>query len=326
MTVQSGVVPLATIEQPPAPAIAQWRTVARCPSCGSDVCAARAGLPDRWYVFGAERIAYPDQGIELVECGGCGLFYKSAVPAPLFLADVFRRQAQAKWAHTHDFLSEAALLRRLRRGAPFDLLDIGAAGGELLAACAGDASTKRRSALDIMRFSGIERHLRGEFMEGFLDDPLPAWSQEPYDVVTLFDVLEHLYEPRTAFENLRSLLRTDGLAFIETGNSARFWLRRSGIQHWWYVRLLEHHVFWSRRSIEQVAAAHGFRIVYWREVRHKSRRNLLPRGSLIDLLKTALYLVTRENYATIARRFGRQGAQPWFPFAVDHFQACLIKE
>ena len=326
MSVQSSIVPLAAIEQPAAQALGQWKTVAGCPCCGSGGCATRSGLPDRWYVFGSERVAFPEQGIAIVECDRCGLHYKSAVPAALFLSEIFKRQAQSKWAASHDFRAEAALLRRLRDGRPFDLLDVGSASGELLAACEELALAKRRSALDVMRYPGIESRLAGEFIEGFLDDPLPAWSNEPYDVVTLFDVLEHLYEPRTAFENLRSLLRKDGLAFIETGNSVSFWPRRVGIDQWWYARLLEHHVFWSRPSLERIAAAHGFRIAYWREVRHKSRRGLIPPRAVIDVLKTGLYIVTSPWYAAIAQRFGRQGAQPWFPYAVDHFQACLIKE
>jgi len=324
MSVQSSVVPLAAIEQPPKPALAQWKAVVHCPSCGSGGSISRARLPDRCYHFGSERIAYPEQGVTIVECDGCGLFYKSAVPTPDFLADVFRRQAQAKWASTHDFLYEVALLRKLKGGTPFDLLDVGAASGELLAGC-GEAG-RRRSALDVMRFSGIERHLTGEFIEGFLDRPLPAWSHEPYDVVTLFDVIEHFYEPGVAFENLRTLLRKDGLAFIETGNSASFWPRRIGINHWWYAGLLEHHVFWSRHSLERTAAAHGFRVAYWHEVRHKSRRHLRVPGTVVDLLKTGLYIVANHYYASIANLFGRNGAQPWFPFTRDHFQACLVKE
>jgi SAM-dependent methyltransferase len=217
------------------------------------------------------------------------------------------------------------LLRRLMGGARFDLLDVGAASGGLLGVCEHHGIAGRRSALDVIRYPGIERHLSGEFIEGFLDDSLPGWSGEPYDVVTLFDVLEHLYDPVAAFENLRLLLRPNGLVFIETGNAASFWPQRIGIAHWWYVRLLEHHLFWSRAPLERIAAAHGFRLVYWRAVRHKSRRHWLPPGAVVDSLKSALYLATSRHYSSFARLFGKQGVQPWFPFGTDHFQACLVK-
>ncbi|HSC93941.1 MAG TPA: class I SAM-dependent methyltransferase [Burkholderiales bacterium] len=325
MSIHSGVVDFPAIGLEPAPLLAQWKAVMRCPACDSEAWAARAELPDRSCVFGSERIAYPGKGIAVVECDACGLYYKTPVPVPAFLSELYRRHAQAKWSSTHDFVLEAELLRRVSGRSRFDLLDVGAADGAFLAACGAAGITCRRSAFDVMRYAGIERHLSGEFMAGFLDAPLPEWSQEPYDVVTLFDVLEHLYEPRAALENLRTLLRVGGLVLIETGNSASFWPRHAGIGQWWYVRLLEHHVFWSRRSLERIAGTHGFRVVGWREVRHKSRRSRPPWKNAVGLLKTGLYVLTGARYATIAGWFGREGNQPWYPFARDHIWACLEK-
>jgi SAM-dependent methyltransferase len=215
-----------------------------------------------------------------------------------------------------------ASLRDVRAGGTCDLLDVGAAGGALLGAFAGRGVHGRRSALDVMRYPGIERHLAGEFIEGFIDDPLPAWSCEPYDLVTVFDVLEHLYRPRVAFENLRLLVKPGGRLFVETGNPGSEWPRRFGIGEWWYVRLLEHHIFWSQRSLQRIAADFGFRVVEWRTVRHKSRRRLRA-GLPADLLKMGLYWAAPKYYSAIANVFGKQGNQPWDPFARDHFQACL---
>jgi SAM-dependent methyltransferase len=324
MSIQSGVFDLPAIGgQEPAPLVAQWNVVMRCPACGSGAWAARAELPDRSCVFGSERVVYPEEGIAVVECGTCGLYYKTAVPAPAFLAELYQRHAQAKWSSAYGFAPETDLLRRLRGHARFDLLDVGAADGAFLAACGAAGITCRRSALDVMHYAGIERHLSGELIQGFLDAPLPPWSQEPYDVVTLFDVLEHFYQPGVAFENLRALLRVGGLVLIETGNSASFWPRHAGIAQWWYVRLLEHHVFWSWRSLHRMAGIHGFRVVDWREVRHKSRRGRAPAKAAIGLMKTGLYVLAGARYATIAGWFGREGNQPWYPFARDHIQACL---
>lgn len=304
---------------------AQWTIVECCPACNATEGTASAPIPDRHYVFGKEQVRLPDAGIPVIECGTCGLAYKSIVPAPSFLARVFESQAAAKWTDAHDFTDEVETLRRLKGLNRFDLLDVGAAGGALLKACATGGAGGRRSALDVMRYPGIEAYLAGELIEGFLDDASLTWSQEPYDVVTLFDVLEHLYRPQIAFENLRALVKHDGLVFVETGNARDFWPRHFGINHWWYVRLLEHHVFWSRRSLEMAAAVHGFELVFWQEGRHKSRRNVFRLSMMAELLKTGLYRVASNHYAALAQMFGRQGNQPWYPFARDHFRACLRK-
>jgi hypothetical protein len=304
---------------------AQWAVVECCPACGEVGGTVRGTLPDRNYVFGTERVPLPSAGIAVIGCGACGLIYKSRVPTPAFLAGVFERQSGAKWVGTHDFSVEADTLRKLAGGTEFDLLDVGATDGALLKACFDSGVTGRRSALDVLRYPGIEAHLAGEFIEGFVDAPALTWSQDPYDIVTLFDVLEHLYQPRVAFENLRSLVRLDGLVFIETGNTENFWPRYFGIDQWWYVRLIEHHIFWSRRSLENIAAAHGFEIVFWEEGRHKNRRQLLRRRLAIELLKVGLYSVTAHYYSAIAQVIGRQGNQPWPPLAKDHFRVCLKK-
>jgi SAM-dependent methyltransferase len=320
--VQSGAIPLIVTDQAPEPTLAHWKVVARCPACGSRACAALASLPDTHYAFGAERVLFPPQGVSVIECGDCGLYYKATVPAPSFLKEIFERQAASKWGAPADLSAQAAALRESHAGGTCDLLDVGAAGGALLGAFAALGVRGRRSALDVVRYPGIEPHLAGEFIEGFIDDPLPAWSCQPYDLVTLFDVLEHLYQPRTAFENLRQLVRPGGHLFVETGNPGSEWPRRFGIGEWWYVRLLEHHVFWSRRSLQQIAAEFGFRVVEWKEVRHKSRRRAeFP----VQLLKIGLYSVARKYYGELANLFGKEGNQPWHPFVRDHFRACLLR-
>ena len=302
---------------------AQWLAVERCPACDSSDRVRIGTIPDLHYAFGAERIPLPAAGIEVATCRDCGLVYKSPVPTPAFLAGVFGRQNGAKWMEPHDFGEEAVILRQLMGRSEFDLLDVGAANGALLKACAAIGVNGRRSALDVVRYPGIAEHLAGECIEGFLETPELSWSHQPYDMVTLFDVLEHFYRPQQAFTNLRSLVRQGGLVFVETGNSRRFWPTRFGIHHWWYVRLLEHHIFWSRRPLEKIAATHGFEIVFWNEGRHKSRRQLTLARTATDLLKTGVYMVEANSYVWIARLFGKDGNQPWNPFAKDHFQACL---
>jgi hypothetical protein len=308
-------------------ALQAWRIVERCPSCGSDRARARGALPDRSYVFAGERIPLPDCGITVAGCDDCKLYYKSVVPRPAYLASIFRRHfdtsADGKWLEHHDYSREISLLRDLSDTRHFDLIDIGAAGGGLLGQYAGGGAPARRSALDVVRHPGLDEHLHGEFITGFLDEPLQAWSGVPYDVATLFDVFEHLYDPGTAFANLRALVRQDGLVFIETGDSASYWPRRFGIEQWWYARLLEHHIFWCREALIDAAARHGFDVVFCREVRHKSRREMSAANAGVDLLKVGLYRVARRAYPRLAACFGKEGNQPWHPFVKDHLQACL---
>lgn len=301
----------------------RWKMVAHCPSCGAVERRSCGALAERYYLFGAEKVPTPGSGIRVYACAHCSLIYKSPVPDPVFLAGIFERQMGSKWMAPHDYTDDVAALRRLCGRSDFDLLDVGAAGGDLLAACAAQGVSGRRSALDVARYPGLEQALSGEFIEGFLDSAAPSWSGEPYDVVTVFDVIEHLNDPFAAFANLRALVRSGGLVLIETGNTESAWPARFGIRRWWYARLIEHHVFWSRPALQHCAATHGMEVLEWEEVRHKSRRRL-PAGQIArDLLKSGLYRLLPDGYARIAALFGKEGNQPWDPFARDHFRVCL---
>jgi SAM-dependent methyltransferase len=301
----------------------RWSVVARCPACGEAQRRSCGAIPERYYLFGAEKLPTPRSGIQLYACAQCALVYKSPVPDPAFLSGLFERQMGSKWLAPHDYANEVATLRRHCMRPDFDLLDVGAAGGDLLAACAAAGVQGRRSALDVARYPGLERSLNGEFIKGFLDSPSLAWSGQPYDVVTAFDVLEHLNRPFDAFANLRALVKPGGLVLIETGDADSEWPARYGIRRWWYARLIEHHVFWSRRSLAHSAAGQGMEILEWQEVRHKSRSQLGAAQVVRDLLKTGLYRLMPDAYTRFANTFGKEGNQPCSPFAKDHFRVCL---
>jgi len=301
----------------------QWSVVTRCPACGDAARRSCGAIEERYYLFGDEKVPTPWSGIQMYACATCALVYKSPVPDPVFLAAVFERQMGSKWLAPHDYADEVDALRQLCGQQDFDLLDVGAAGGDLLAACAAASVSGRRSALDVLRFPGLEQALNGEFIEGFLDNPALAWSGEPYDVVTVFDVLEHLNRPFVAFANLRALVKPGGLVLIETGNSESSWPARFGLRRWWYARLIEHHVFWSHQSLQYCAAGQGMEILQWEEVRHKSRRQLRSVDIARDVLKMGLYRLAPDGYASLASAFGKEGNQPCSPFARDHFRVAL---
>jgi 2-polyprenyl-3-methyl-5-hydroxy-6-metoxy-1,4-benzoquinol methylase len=301
----------------------RWLTVTTCPACGETERRSCGAIEERYYLFGSEKLPTPESGIQMYACARCDLIYKSPVPDPLFLAGVFERQMGSKWTAPHDYADVVAALRSLCGREDFDVLDIGAAAGDLLAACAAASVSGRRSALDVVQFPGLKRSLNGEFIEGFLDSSTLEWSGKPYDVVTAFDVLEHVNDPFTAFANLRSLVKPDGLVLIETGNTDSAWPARFGVRRWWYARLIEHHVFWSHQSLQYSAAGQDMEILQWEEVRHKSRRQLRSAEIARDILKMGLYRLAPDRYATLASAFGKEGNQPCSPFAKDHFRAVL---
>lgn len=246
------------------------------------------------------------------------------MPSPGFLAEVFARQAGKMWAGGYGFAEETQEIARLMGDDSFDVLDVGASNGGLLKAL--DGGSGRRSALDVVMHPGLDRWVRGEFIRGLADESNLSWSEKPYDVVTMFDVAEHLYRPNQAFANLRRLVRPGGVVMVETGDVCSTWPQRHGAHRWWYACRFEHHVLWSKRSLGDIAARYGFRVLEFRGKRHKERADMPVWRDLVDIVGVALYRLAPGGYGSLTRLAGKYRPQPWSPFTRDHFRVVLRRD
>jgi SAM-dependent methyltransferase len=89
-----------------------------------------------------------------------------------------------------------------------------------------------------------------------LDAPFDAGS---FDVVTMFDVIEHIDPPQPTIERVRQLLRPGGLYLLLTPDAGSVSARMLGRR--WPHLLSEHVVCFSRRGLRQVLEATGFQVL-----------------------------------------------------------------
>ncbi len=80
--------------------------------------------------------------------------------------------------------------------------------------------------------------------------------QEAFDVICLFDVLEHLKDERLAIENLKKMLKPQGMIILTV--PAHQWLWSSDDE------LAGHHRRYSKKSLQDCLEACGFQIHYCR--------------------------------------------------------------
>lgn len=241
---------------------ALWLEVGRCPACqGAAIDLGR--LFSQLFQFGGVRAPVPPQEVRLARCAACGLVFKTLVASPALLERMTAARSGRLWVNRYNYADEIALVSKHDVSALMEVIDIGAAGGGFLSVLPAHA---RKSALDIVRFPSLQ--VTGEFVKGFVDHGDLDWSHNPYRLVGMFDVAEHLYDPRQAFENLRRLCRDGGLVLIETGDSDT--VRSDRLTSWYYLNLLEHHIAWNRRSIEALLTRSGFEVLSFRTKRHKN--------------------------------------------------------
>ena len=294
-----------------------------CPACGDKEFLSEGALSGNSYQFGTSTIDFSVNGIELRRCTGCGLFYKDIVPTMEFLHSLVGKEVSTIWNEEYDYCFEKTVVMDLLGTNELEILDIGASEGELLAAFSDVAA--RSSALDIVQYPKLLNRLRGEFIHGFLDEVDLSWSKKPYDVITAFDVFEHFYHPKVALDNLHNFLKSNGLIVIETGDANSTDARILGVNNWWYVNLLEHHIFWTEESIRKFAERNGFEVLKFVQKRHKTAK--LPRTirGILELLKSSLYRVAPSLYKGLLRIIGRCGRQPRNILSCDHMQIILRK-
>jgi SAM-dependent methyltransferase len=108
------------------------------------------------------------------------------------------------------------------------------------------------------------------------------FADDCFDVVTLWDVLEHLPEPHAAMTEVARVLRPGGRLVLTTGDVGSLAARVSGVR-WHLYTLPEHVFFYSREGLRRLLAAHGLRVE-----RIRAEASRYPVGYLVERFRKTL--------------------------------------
>ncbi|HMD00878.1 MAG TPA: class I SAM-dependent methyltransferase, partial [Ferruginibacter sp.] len=82
-----------------------------------------------------------------------------------------------------------------------------------------------------------------------------------YDLITLFDVIEHIPNVDAAFTQLNHLLTDDGILVMITPNHASFQRKLFG-KNWFQYKPIEHIQYFTLKTLSVFAERNGLRIVH----------------------------------------------------------------
>jgi|YNPNPStandDraft_1061719.scaffolds.fasta_scaffold56234_1 ubiquinone/menaquinone biosynthesis C-methylase UbiE len=205
----------------------------------------------------------------LVQCLKCGLVYLNPRPSrselPLLYPDHYDQFNFA--IHKYSFLSRLdheyglrkrckAVLRYRKFGR---LLDVGCATGDFLNAMRQYQGWEVYGVEINESASEYARRQLGLMVKtGTLEDV--DYPESYFDVVTLWHVLEHIYDPLSALKKIHRLLKPDGLLVFTTPNLESLDARLFG-PFWIGYDLPRHLQVFSYRTMRTLTDKSGFRIL-----------------------------------------------------------------
>jgi 2-polyprenyl-3-methyl-5-hydroxy-6-metoxy-1,4-benzoquinol methylase len=203
----------------------------------------------------------------VVRCTGCGLLYSN----PRWKAEhLFGRYTNEYWQQYADKVKSTALdpvANEARWGPYLDtlemarvngrLLDVGCATGEFLVAAKARGWETQGVEPSPIAAQLAEERTGAVIYTGTLDTaPFPdRW----FDVVTLWDVIEHVQSPVAYIEQAARLVRHGGMVVLTTPNIRSVAYRLLGAR-WWAVGPNDHIYYFSPRTMQRLLARYRLNI------------------------------------------------------------------
>jgi SAM-dependent methyltransferase len=200
----------------------------------------------------------------VAECPDCRIAFQSPTPSP----EASLAYMNWRWRSTDAYVGDrtSQMQRAMKQVAyikqfidgPISLIDFGAGSGSFVRA----ALDQGWNAIGIEQ-SASARARAKEFYDVELREEL---IEGQYDVITMWDVVEHLRDPRKILTMLGRYLAKDGLIFIETGNFENW--RRVAEKDKWGLYLFDHQFYFSPSSLKQVMRDSGYNGFYLLDCNH----------------------------------------------------------
>jgi 2-polyprenyl-3-methyl-5-hydroxy-6-metoxy-1,4-benzoquinol methylase len=240
--------------------------IVRCQLCGS-----------------AERsLVFAEPPYEVFRCSSCGLVYvtprlagnalravygegywRSDTPKTKGYAD-YRKDAPL---YLKTFRKRFALLRQHVGNAKLRVLDVGCAAGFFLRVCRelGHVGYGVEISAEIAQVArealGPERVFVGD-LDAAVAAHAAVFTPHSFDLVTMWDVVEHVPDPQALLRTARGLLKPNGLLVLETQNVSSRFARTLG-PRWQHYKHEEHLYHFDPDTARRLLEQSGFTLLRW---------------------------------------------------------------
>ena len=225
----------------------------RCPLCGSHASIRHFAI----------------DGVDIVRCHNCALVYSNPglwQPLQEYGADYFHSdQYRGGYQHydaeaiSHEQTFSRRLIDAQRRlGTVGTLLDLGCAFGHLGQVAQGLGW--QAFSTDISIYAASRAHQENGQAVFVSDVSRPCTRYGRFDLLCLYDVIEHLPDPVATLRQLRPLLKPSGVIHISTPDVKSLSARLMG-RSWYHYKPREHICYFSCRTLHDALTRAGFEVL-----------------------------------------------------------------
>ena len=218
---------------------------------------------------------------ELLLCRNCFLCFRSPMPNAEQIAQMYDSLPATRWATGVNEVSSWNiainwLASKFTSEQKISVLDVGTFDGRFLTEL---PERWQKYCLEPSRSNWAQLEAKGIHRVGQFIQDLQASSAPQFDVITMFDVFEHLNEPRRSLSKLVAQLKPGGYLIISTGNQEHWsWMLRG---NHWYMQTIQHLIVGSLSYFRRAAAELGCRMEY-------SQRHSHLRHTKFQILRQAI--------------------------------------
>lgn len=238
-------------------------------------------------------------GFKIVKCSNCGLAYvnprlklrslhkiynKSYYKNPAFKGAKLSFCGYMEYLQEKDFIV-ATFKKRLDQIENYlkggKLLDVGCAYGFFLELAKKNGWQMQGLEISEAAYRYAKNNLRLPVLNKALEEA--KFKNESFDVVTLFDVIEHLPNPNATIKEIRRILKPNGLLVITTPDIGSIVAKLLG-KNWEEVkRVREHIYFFSKSTLKSMLELNNFRVLRTESAgRHFSVESAIKRGKIYN--------------------------------------------
>jgi len=204
----------------------------------------------------------------LVVCRNCGLVYQNPRPSKESFEQIYpsdydqydqRLHTEStirRVSHQYGLRKRVNLILKYRKNGT--LLDLGCATGDFLHEMAKQRGWEVSGVEPNLQASAYARSLGLNVITTTIDKI--EFSGGQFDIITMWNVVEHLFDPIKTLEKIAHLLKPDGILIITTPNLECLDARLFG-QFWIGFELPRHFYVFSNQTIRRLLTATGYSLI-----------------------------------------------------------------